>query len=71
MTNGTAVYIWKLVQPNKPITDSDNDKAHIDKEAEKVIHFMHSTKEHQFMIDKILRKDQGLTFDVFNEPEQK
>ena len=30
---------------------------------------MNSNKEHQFMVDKILRNGQGLTFDVFVDPE--
>lgn len=40
MTKATAVYIGKLVQPKKPIEENDNDKAHIDKEADRVINFL-------------------------------
>jgi len=40
MTKATAVYIGKLVQPKKSIEDNDNDKAHIDKDAERVINFL-------------------------------
>lgn len=40
MTKATAVYIGKLVQPKKSIEENDNDKAHIDKDAERVINFL-------------------------------
>ena len=33
-TDSTAVYIGKVVKPKKPITDEDNDKAHIDEGAQ-------------------------------------
>jgi hypothetical protein len=32
-TNSTAVYIGKLVSPKKPISDDDDDEAHIDDES--------------------------------------
>jgi hypothetical protein len=32
-THATAVYIGKLVSPKKPITDEDDERAHIDEEA--------------------------------------
>lgn len=38
-TNATAVYIGRCEQPKKPITDTDNDRAHIDKAAPAHIHF--------------------------------
>jgi len=50
-TGATAVYIGQVVQPHKPITDSDNDKAHIDKNAPNHIHFGFADSGHQFMVD--------------------
>jgi hypothetical protein len=41
-THSTSVYIGKLVQPKKKIKDSDNDKAHLLKDAPKHIHFIHA-----------------------------
>jgi uncharacterized phage infection (PIP) family protein YhgE len=38
-TKATAVYIGKVVKAKKAIKESDNDKAHIDKNAESHIHF--------------------------------
>lgn len=54
-TQATAVYVGKLVSPKKPITDEDDDKAHIDEEAQKIIHFLNVTSGHEFMVDKILK----------------
>lgn len=36
-TNATGIYIGKLVQPNKPITDDGDDTAHLDSEAKEVV----------------------------------
>lgn len=69
MTNATAVYIGKVVQPKKAIQENDNDRAHIDRDADHVITYLSANQEHSFLIDKSLRKDQGVTFDVFNDPE--
>lgn len=67
-TGATGVYIGKLVAPCKPIEDDADDKAHIDDEAPKVIQYLHATKDHSFMVDRVLGPDQGITHDVFKEP---
>jgi len=66
-TNSTAVYIGKLVQPLKKIKDSDNDKAHIIKDAPKHIHFIHADKAHDFLIDRTLMPGVGVTFEVLED----
>jgi len=66
-THASAAYIGKLVSPKKPITDQDDDTAHIDDASEKIIHFSHADEEHKFLIDKVLHKESGLTFDVFKD----
>lgn len=68
-THSTAAYIGKLVMPKKKIQDNDDENAHIDESSNKIIHFMKSTKGHEFMVDKILQTGQGLTFDLFIEEE--
>lgn len=68
-TSATAVYIGKLVSPKRPISDEDDELAHIDEEAAKIIHFLHATEGHEYLVDKVLRQEQGLTFDVFKEDE--
>jgi hypothetical protein len=65
-TNATAVYIGKIVQPKKPITDADNDKAHIDKSAPAHIHFSYANPDHQFLVDQILEPGK-MTFEIFEE----
>lgn len=69
-TNSTAVYIGKLVSPKKPISDDDDDEAHIDNESPQIIHYMKATTGHEFLVDAILKQDQGLTFEVFKEDEE-
>lgn len=69
-TNSTSVYVGKLIQPTKPIKEDSDDTAHFDFDAEKIIRFNFANKEHQFLIDKTLSKDQGLTFDVFKNIEE-
>lgn len=68
-TNSTAVYIGKVVKPKKPIKDEDDDKAHINEDAQVQLQFMNSSPEHEFMVDKILKQDEGITFDIFKEEE--
>lgn len=70
-TSATAVYVGKLVSPKKAIKDEDDDRAHIDSDANQIIHFLNATDGHQFLVDKILKQDQGLTFDVFKDGEAK
>jgi hypothetical protein len=70
-TDATAVYVGKLVQPKKAIKDDDDDTAHLDTDASQQIHFMHSTGGHEFLVDKVLKQDEGITFDVFKEEETK
>ena len=66
-TNSSAVYIGKLVAPKKPIEEGDDDQAHVDDASEKIIHFTHANEEHSFLVDQVLHKGNGLTFDVFND----
>jgi len=68
-TNATACYIGGLVAPKKPILDSDDDRAHLDRDADKIIHLTHSSKDFEFLVDKILKKGEGVTFDVFTDKE--
>ena len=68
-TGATAVYIGKLVAPKKPIQEGDDDEAHIDNDSPQILNFCNATKDHKFLVDQVLNKDEGLTFDVFKDPE--
>ena len=68
-TKATAVYIGKLVSPKKHINEQDDDQAHIDADAAQIIHYLKATENHQYLVDQILKQDQGLTFDVFKDLE--
>ena len=67
-TGATGVYIGRLVPPLKAITDEDHDTAHIDEENPKVLHFQHTSEDHKFMLDKILKPEEGISHDIFKEP---
>ena len=45
LTGATGVYIGKLEKPRKEIGDDDDDKAHADRENQKVIRFIYSTQD--------------------------
>ena len=66
-TNASATYVGKLVSPKKPIDEGDNDSSHIDNQSDQVIHFTNANEEHSFIVDKMLSKGLGLTFDVFTD----
>jgi hypothetical protein len=68
-TNATGCYIGKLVPPRKEIGEMADDNAHIDDVNPKVIMYTNASKGHEFMVEKVLRVDQGLTHDVFKDPE--
>lgn len=68
-TGATAVYIGKLVAPKKPIQEGDDDEAHIDNDSPQILNFCNANKSHKFLVDQVLNKEEGLTFDVFKEVE--
>ena len=61
------MYIGKLVSPKKPISENDNDEAHLDEASDKIITFSHADEKHRFLVDQTLKKGSGLTFDVFQD----
>lgn len=63
----TGVYIGKLERPRRAIGDADDDKAHVDREGQRLIRFQYASKGHEFMKGKLLRPDQGITHTVFQE----
>lgn len=69
-TGATAVYIGKVIAPHKKIEDDSDDKAHLNPDADKVIRFCNADEDHKFIVDRTLSNDQGLTFDVFKDPEE-
>jgi hypothetical protein len=56
-TSSTAVYIGKLVSPKFKITDADDENAHLDLESKQIIHYIHSTEGHEFMVDQVLTSE--------------
>jgi hypothetical protein len=51
------VYIGKLVSPKRSIKEEDDENAHKDDDANKIIHFLNATKGHEFLVDKILKQE--------------
>lgn len=69
-TNATGVYIGKLIPPKKEIGENDDDRAHIDEDNPKVIMFLHASKGHEFMVERVLKPSDGvLTHEVFKDKE--
>jgi len=68
--NATGVYIARLEQTKKEISEDGNDTAHIDESGQQIIKFLSATNDHQFMIDKTLSMNEGITPDVFNPQEK-
>lgn len=64
-TGATGVYIGKLIRPNKPIKEEDNEKAHENPEAPEIIKYIHATADHDFMVNRTLTQEQGLTHDIY------
>lgn len=56
-TAATAAYIGKLVSPKRPINEDDDETAHVDEDAPKIIHYLHATKGHEYLVDKILKQE--------------
>ena len=61
------MYIGRLQYPERKIRVDDDDKAHLDYEAPKVIKFIHASKGHEFMEGAVLPPSVGVTHDVFGE----
>lgn len=66
-TSATGVYVGKLVKPKKEIKEDDDEDAHVDPEAQEVIHYLHANEDHKFIIEQTLSQEQGLTHDVFKD----
>ena len=59
-----------VVNPILPIKEGDGDSAHIDPEAVPQIRFSQASKNHQFLVDKILQQDQGITYGLYQQDEE-
>lgn len=70
LTKSTAVYIGKYEPLKRRIKSDDDDKAHISEEGEKYVVYSHATEGHKYLVNKVLRPDQGVTFDVFKDDEE-
>ena len=66
-TGATAVYIGKLAKPikgvSKGLAEDADDSAHLTERAEE-LQFITHTEKAKMMKDQVLKKGQGVTFDV-------
>jgi len=67
-TEATGCYIGRLEPPMKSIADDADEDAHQDNEAPLVIKISHTSADHKFMIDKVLKNNEGISHEVFVEP---
>ena len=56
-TSSTAVYIGKMVAPKKPIREDDDDRAHKDDDAAKIINFLKATEGHEYLVDATMKQE--------------
>jgi len=68
-TDATGVYIGKLVPPMVEISDEADENAHINEEDPKVIKIIHASKDHRYLVDTVLKSDEGISHDAFAENE--
>ena len=68
--NPTGVYIAKLEHTKKKIEENDDDMAHIDPSGEEIIRCISADEDHNFMIDKVLKMNEGITPGVFSTTTQ-
>ena len=71
-TGATGVYVGRLQYPERKIKIDDDDKAHLDYEADQVIKFIHASEDkkieledHKFVEGTVLKPRVGVTHDVF------
>ena len=66
----TGVYVGSLDFPTKDIDEMDEDEnAHLD-QTQRLITFIGNSKNHQFMKNKRLTLEQGVTNEVFKPPQE-
>lgn len=71
-TGSTAVYVGKVCKPFKSIKEDADDTAHLDPSAEDHIQFIKADSDNGFIVDKILKQNEGVTFKaLFGEEEEK
>lgn len=51
------MYIGKLTRPFRKINEGSTEHDHLDFDAEQVVQFVYADKNHQFLVDKLLRQD--------------
>lgn len=74
-TGATSVYVGKLDKPirgfSQGLAEDDDDEAHIIPKAETEIQFKHADKDHQFLVDQVLKQQEGVTYQqLFAQPEE-
>eukprot|EP00117_Sycon_ciliatum_P012722 scpid65277/ scgid13679/ len=70
-TNSTSAYVGKLVEQKFEIEEDDDDTAHQNSEAPKIVDIYHSSPEDfKFVQRKTIAPTEGVTHDVFKEIEE-
>lgn len=59
-----------MVFPAKPIEEDALDNEHLEEEQPQVLKYLYASKGSEFMVDKTLATDAGITHDVFAEGEE-
>lgn len=71
-TKATSCYIGKIAKPIKGISqgmqDDEDEDAHLVNGAKPEIQFKYASKGAEFMVGQVLQQDQGLSYNLFQEP---
>ena len=51
------------------IGEDADENAHINEEDPKVIKIIHASQDHKYMVDTVLKSDEGISHDAFAENE--
>ena len=70
MTGATGVYVGQQRAHYRQIEEDDDDRAHIGEETPKLVWHLFQSADHEFMFEKALNEDQGVTHDAFKEKEE-
>ena len=70
LTNATGCYIGIYDQKRRPVKEDDDMDGHLDPSGTKVLRYIAWNEEHNFLDDKYLEPNEGVTFDLITPKAQ-
>ena len=66
----TDVYSGMVEKQQKEAKDDDDENAHLDTNAQTIIKYVYDTSDGHAMVGKVLKNDEGITFDILQKKEE-